>query len=254
MNDPRRPDQTRRPGDEPNQGFRHSSSPYTDPAYADQSAYAPPQDQGTAASPTASHPTGRLPQYWLQDQGAPDQPTQQLSTGRPRTPRWLWIAAAAAVLLVVASVIALVIADGSARQTAVPALPEMPSSTGPGPTISASPSPVPSSAPSATASATPSAPGSGAETNDGAVDAVVYSVTGEGRAISITYRDNGGVIHTEFNVALPWSKEVDLPKSGTNANITIVNIGHDVTCTLTVAGEQVRQHTGAGLTICDAPA
>ena len=35
-------------------------------------------------------------------------------------------------------------------------------------------------------------------------------MTGEGRAINITYVDNGGIMQTEFNVALPWSKEVSL--------------------------------------------
>ena len=42
---------------------------------------------------------------------------------------------------------------------------------------------------------------------------VVYNVTGDGRAISITYVDTGGMMQTEFNVVLPWSKEVSLPAS-----------------------------------------
>jgi hypothetical protein len=83
---------------------------------------------------------------------------------------------------------------------------------------------------------------------------VVYNVSGEGRAISITYMDTGGMIQTEFNVSLPWSKEVSLSKAATHpANVTIVNIGHNVTCSVTVAGVQVRQRTGVGITICDAP-
>ncbi|EUA01652.1 conserved membrane family protein [Mycobacterium kansasii 824] len=87
----------------------------------------------------------------------------------------------------------------------------------------------------------------------GAMQTVVYNVTGEGRAISVTYIDTGDVIQTEFNVALPWSKEVSLPKSSLHpASVTIINIGHNVTCSVTVAGVQVRQRTGVGLTICDA--
>jgi len=31
-----------------------------------------------------------------------------------------------------------------------------------------------------------------------------------------------------------------------------VNIGHDVTCSVTIAGVQVSQHVGVGITICDA--
>ena len=91
-------------------------------------------------------------------------------------------------------------------------------------------------------------------TTPGATQNVVYNVEGDGRAISITYWDTGDVIQTEFNVALPWSKEVSLSQSAVHpASVTIINIGHDVTCTLTVNGVQVRQRVGVGITICDAP-
>ncbi len=80
-----------------------------------------------------------------------------------------------------------------------------------------------------------------------------YNVTGEGRAISISYVDNDGVMQIEFNVALPWSKEVSLPRSGKqHPAVTIVNIGHNVTCSVTVDGVQGRQRMGVGLTVCDA--
>jgi hypothetical protein len=86
------------------------------------------------------------------------------------------------------------------------------------------------------------------------MQSVVYNVSGDGRAISITYWDTGDVIQTEFNVALPWSKEVSLSQSAAHpASVTIINIGHNVTCTITVDGVQVRQRVGAGITICDAP-
>ena len=42
---------------------------------------------------------------------------------------------------------------------------------------------------------------------------VVYSVSGEGRAISVMYLDTGDLIQTEFNVTLPWSKQVSLSTS-----------------------------------------
>jgi hypothetical protein len=164
----------------------------------------------------------------------------------------LWIAAAAAVLLVVGLVIALIIANGATKtQTAVEPLPPMPgpSSTPPTPTWTTH---IPSAAPAPPSTGAPGEPTE--STEPGAMQPVVYSVTGEGRAISITYIDTGGMIQTEFNVSLPWSKEVSLSKSGMHpANVTIVNIGHDVTCSVTVAGVQVRQRTGVGITICDAP-
>jgi hypothetical protein len=81
---------------------------------------------------------------------------------------------------------------------------------------------------------------------------VVYEVNGDGRAISITYVDDDGMMQTEFNVALPWSKQVSLPDSGSRTpNVTIVNIGHDVTCSVTVDGVEVTQRTGVGLTVCN---
>jgi hypothetical protein len=233
--------------------------PLTDPAYADQAPYAPtysgPPPQW-APTLNEANPTQRLPPYWQQDQPPPDgmRPTGLTPPPEgPRSPRWLWIAAAAAVLLVVGLVIALIIANGAMKtQTAVEPLPPMPgpsSTPATPPTRTAHP---PSAAP---APPTASAPGEPTEsTEPGAMQPVVYSVTGEGRAISITYMDTGDVIQTEFNVSLPWSKEVSLAKSSMHpANVTIVNIGHDVTCSVTVAGVQVRQRTGVGITMCDAP-
>ena len=141
---------------------------------------------------------------WSASAGSAD---EEPTPGRPKAPRWLWIAAAAAVVLVTALVIALVIANGTARrQTAVPPLPAMPSSQNPVPT-STSPSPSAStSEPTTTETSQPA--------NASAMQTVSYNVTGEGRAISITYVDNDGMMQTEFNVALPWSKEVSLSTSG----------------------------------------
>jgi cytoskeletal protein RodZ len=162
----------------------------------------------------------------------------------------LLIAAGAAVLLVVALVIALVLANGSMKtQTAVPPLPAMPGSSPETTTPTMRTSPRSRTAvPPPTASATPTE-----TTGPAAMQNVVYNVSGDGRAISITYWDTGDVIQTEFNVALPWSKQVSLSQSAAHpASVTIINIGHNVTCTLTVDGVQVRQRVGAGITICDA--
>lgn len=214
------------------------------PAKASPVAPRPPRGQSdpTAAAVLAIRPapTGRI---------SPDGLTPPPPQG-PRTPRWLWFAAGSAVLLVVALVIALVIANGSVKkQTAIEPLPPMPGPSPTRPTTTTPTPPSPSAAPAPTTTT-----GTPSETVAGAMQTVVYDVTGEGRAISITYMDSGNVIQTEFNVALPWRKEVSLSKSSLHpASVTIVNIGHNVTCSVTVAGVQVRQRTGAGLTICDAP-
>jgi len=246
MNDPRGSEHTRSAQQGADQTRRQHQiyPPYPDPAYSGQSSYPPPYYSDSSANPNATNPTEKLPQYWLHGQPPPDQRTQEPPPGRPKAPRWLWVAAAAALLLVAALVIALVIANGAARkQTAVPPLPAMPSSPHPAQTTSTSPSPSASTS-------EPTSTGSSPPGDANAMQTVVYSVSGEGRAISITYVDNDGMMQTEFNVVLPWSKQVSLQASGNPASITIINIGHDVTCSVTVDGVQINERTGAGLTVC----
>jgi Mycobacterium membrane protein len=211
-----------------------------------------------APSYNETNPTTQLPPYWQQElPPSGELPTDGLAPpppGGPKSPRWLWIGAGTAVLLVAALVIALILAtDAIKTQTAVPPLPAMPEPSSNTPTTSthASRLPLPPVIPAPeppSESETPTA-----TTGPAAMQDVVYNVTGEGRAISIMYIDTGDVIQTEFNVALPWSKEVSLSKSAVHpANVTIVNIGHDVTCSVTVAGVQVSQRVGVGITMCDA--
>ncbi|MGB3287607.1 MmpS family transport accessory protein, partial [Mycolicibacter algericus] len=170
----------------------------------------------------------------------------------PRFPNWLWLVAGAAVLLVVGMVIALVIANGSGRNSAtvtpVSPLPTAPSTPIPKRTPTTTPPPR-SSAPSTT----PSTPPPTTSTTAGVPETIVYSVTGTGRALSIAYIDDDGVLKTEFNVALPWSKQVTLTPPATKAAaVTVVNFGEQITCSLSVDGAQVRQRTGSILTVCAA--
>jgi hypothetical protein len=247
MSDRRHPEHTRsaEQGTDQTQRIHQPHPRYNDPAYSGQSSYPPPYYPGSSPDPNSANPTDKLPQYWLQGQPPPDQTTPESTPRRPKAPRWLWIAAGAAVVLVTALVIALVIANGTAgRQTAVPALPAMPSSQNPVPTKSTSPSPSAGASGPTTETSQPA--------DASAMQTVSYNVSGEGRAISITYVDNDGMMQTEFNVALPWSKDVSLPSSGSRTpNVTIVNIGHDVTCSVTVDGVEINQRTGAGLTVCN---
>ncbi len=156
------------------------------------------------------------------------------------------------MLLVVGLVIALVIVNGSKQDTVVapPPMPE-PSTT----TTTRTPSttttlrPLPPVVPVPTPSTTP--PSESAA--PGTTESVVYEVFGTGRAINITYVDTGSLLQTEFNVVLPWSKQVELPSPAEDsASLTIINVGRTVTCTVTVNGVQVQSNTGNGLTICTA--
>ncbi|HOB49279.1 MAG TPA: MmpS family transport accessory protein [Mycobacterium sp.] len=242
----------------------------TDPAYSGQ--YWTPGYYGHNAGQNAgcqnypqgygapmNQPTEQLPAYWQPGYQAGPPPPPPLP---PKSPRWLWIVAAAAVLLVAGLVLALVIVSNSARESTTVA-PANPSTTSPRttaptrtPTTTRAPLPTvtflpgPSTTPPGTTE--PTIPGGPDQTTPpGATETVVYSVTGEGRAINITYVDTGGVMQTEFNVALPWSKEVSLSAPAkTSASVAVVNVGRDVTCSVSVDGAQVRQRTGRGLTIC----
>jgi hypothetical protein len=264
MNDPRRPEPFSPPlaGSGPTVPLGPRNPPPVDPAYADQAPYAPAY--GGYMSQWASqwtpnvnevNPTQRLPAYWQQDQpppgGLPPEGLPPPPPQGPKSPRWLWIAAGAGVLLVVGLVIALILVNGAIKsQTAVPPLPAMPGSS------SETPTPTPrASPPSRTLIPAPLPTGpSTPTTSPGAMQNIVYNVNGDGRAISITYMDTGDVVQTEFNVALPWNKQVSLSQSAMHPpSVTIINIGHNVTCTVTVDGVQVRQRIGAGITICDAP-
>ena len=223
-----------------------------DPAYGGYYSYP------SYVPPGAPGPTQPLPTYWTQTQyqsPPPPMPPQQPPPDRPKSPRWLWLVAGGAVTLVIALVIALIVANGSDREdTAVSPLPSMPesSSKAPLPTTTrrsvprptrTMPPPMPS--PTAPTAAPPPS------TDEAATESVVYTVSGQGRAISITYVDAGGMLQMEFNVALPWSREVSLSATTAQAaSVTVINVGREISCSITLNGTVTQEHSGTGLTIC----
>ncbi len=265
MSDQRRPD-----GYDPNSPYRSppggqpteqmgASYPPVDPAYGGYYTY---PGYGPPTQPPGPDPTQILPPYWTQTQYPPPPPppgTGQPPPGPPKSPRWLWLVAGAAVMLVIGLVIALVIASGSTRDdTAVAPLPPMPepTTTIPLPTTTRPttrmPSPTPTTRPAPTTTTSPDTTAPGPTTTDeAATEAVVYNVTGDGRAISITYVDTGGILQMEFNVMLPWTREVSLsPSTVRAASVTVINVGREIGCSITLNGAQTQQRTGTGLTIC----
>lgn len=256
MSDPRRPEgpDSSRPGSsQPQESAGQGYYPPPDPAYAGQYNY-------PAYLPTNS-PTRPLPTYWTQtQQPLPEEFAQEPEQPQRASRRWLWIGATTAVVLVAGLVIALVIANDSSRPETVAAPTPPETTTAPRtterpvvpPSTRRSPAPIPIPIPFPTTTApTPSLPGTTEPRVPGATDTVVYSVSGEGRAISITYIDAGGIMQIEFNVPLPWSRQVSLdsPAVG-SARLSVLNVGREVTCSLTVNGKSVRQSTGVGLTTC----
>ena len=246
--------------DQPTQAFGDGYPGQADPAYASQMPYgAPYQPQGPAPTqPIPGYPPygyggypggGQFPPQYPPGQGGePPEPEG------PGSPRWLWIVAGIAVLTVIGLVIALVIVNSSQQDTMVAPLPAAPEPSFSPPTV-----PLPTTTPRTpprplpTPSTRPSAPPPTTTFTPGVTDTVVYNVTGSGRAINITYVDTGGLLQTEFNVMLPWSREVSLPQPGEDsASISIINVGREVSCSITVNGTQIERRTGAGLTICAA--
>lgn len=248
---------SRRDGPDPSQPQGSGYPGYADPAYASQAGYGP-----TYQAPTGPAPTEQLTGYspYGYDPYAAGQYGQQYPPGpppdepppeEPSTPRWLWVLSGVAVVTVVGLVVALVIVNvNRSRQETVVAPPSMqePRFTAPSPTTTRRPT-VPVVPPPTV----PSTPPRTTTTNPGVTETVVYDVTGTGRAINITYVDSGGLLQTEFNVLLPWSKQVELSKPAEgSASISIINVGPEVSCSISVNGAMVQQRTGAGLTICTA--
>jgi Mycobacterium membrane protein len=263
-------DSRHRPGSGFGEPDPYSNTGYTDPAYAEQSPYGTPYSSSGTPNPTQQLPAysqygyGYNPyatgtnNYPYPPAGTPVEPPPPRGPSR----RWLWILATASVLTVLGLVIAMVIVNVSDQQTVVAPPPLEPTFTTPSSPPTTTRTPTPSRAPGPTrtlprlpfpppGNTKPSAPDE--PTVPGEMETVVYRVDGTGRAISITYVDAGGVLQTEFNAMLPWSKEVELDKPAkTSASVNIINFGRELTCSITVAGNVVEHHTGSGLTICGA--
>lgn len=245
---------SRRDESDPTQQLPYEEYPgYTDPAYANQAPYyqgppAPDQTQQPPYSPY-TYPPPPTDQFGAQypPGGQPPEPpdSDEGSTSR----LWLWALAALSIVIVVGLVIALVLVNTSQQRTVVapPTAPPEPSVTTAPPTTSRTPStprlPLPFPIPGITPPGETATPG--------VTETVVYDVTGTGRAINITYIDSGGMFQTEFNVMLPWSKQVELSApADQSASISIINVGREIGCSITVNGVPLQQRSGSGLTIC----
>ena len=106
----------------------------------------------------------------------------------PGSRMWLWAIAGVAVLLVIGLVVAVFIVNSSSQETVV-APPIQPSAsaatTTPRTTTSRAPAPAPAPSDTTTTETSGSA-------TPGVTEEVVYTVTGDGKALNITYIDEGG--------------------------------------------------------------
>ena len=238
---------------------------YNYPAYPGSPYGQQPQYQ----SPEGTRPTEQLPAYSPYGQspyatgpyGPPNPPggipPEPPKPGGPNPRRWLWLLAGTALLVALGLVIGMVIVNSSQQDTVVapPQTPIEPTMTAPT-TTTRTPTTTRTTTPSTTATTSPTVPGVPPptdQTDPGVTHTVVYSVQGEGRAISILYLDSGGVLQTEFNVLLPWSKQVQLTgAANSSASVSIVNVGRELSCSITIDGTETQHNSGTGLTLCTA--
>lgn len=206
--------------------------------YPDDPAYASQAFEYPALSSTAQpNQTAVLPQQY----GSYGPPPQDPPPPRRSNTFWLWVVGIGALVVIIALIATLVvliqrqdeqppptvIATPSTRTStttapSVPSLPPIPSFTIP---------PIPVNPPT--------------QGSQAATETVVYEVSGRGPALNITYFDASGSLQMEFNVKLPWRKEVKLNSEQlTNAVVIAADFSHDVSCTLLVNGAQKSTTSG----------
>lgn len=176
--------------------------------------------------------------------------------------RWIWVAAVAGAILLVAVICTVVILGGgdsgsvSATLTSPSAAPTQ--TTAPAqdatskpvppraaPTAPLSPETVTTvtPAPSATVAPAPVAPPEAAPPAGIATpNAVTYRVTGNRQLIdlvTIVYTDEQGALQTDINVALPWAKTVVLNPGVTLKSVTATSVAGQLNCSITDASGAV---------------
>jgi len=161
--------------------------------------------------------------------------------------RWLWVASVAGIVLLIAVAGTLMILSGgdsgttsatvspsTSRPAPYPsdAPKRTPSATALPPETITSVTPTPTAAPpSAIAEPTEVAPPPAA--NPGTV---TYTVTGNRQLfdlVTIIWTDQQGALHTDVNVALPWTKQVTLDPGVSLSSVTATSVGGQLNCSIT---------------------
>ncbi|MBA0048695.1 MmpS family transport accessory protein [Mycobacterium sp. NPDC050853] len=202
-----------------------------DPAYASQ-AYEYPALSSTAQP----NQTAVLPQQY----GSYGPPPQDPEPPRRSNTFWLWVVGLGALVVIIALIITLfvLIQREDDRQPTVVATPSTRTQTTTAPTMPHIPS-----IPSFTIPPIPVNPPT--QGSQAATETVVYEVGGTGYAFNITYIDTTGSLQTEFNVKLPWRKEVKLsPQQLETAMVIGSDFSHEVSCSLVINGTQKSTTSG----------
>ncbi|MBU9764086.1 hypothetical protein FR943_09550 [Mycobacterium sp. TNTM28] len=189
--------------------------------------------------------------------------------------RWIWVAAVAGAILLVAVICTVVILGGGdsgsvsatltspsadptqttqpaqdATSTRVPprAAPTAPLSPETVTTVTPTPSATVAPAPEAPAAAPPPAA-------IASPTAITYQVTGNRQLIdlvTIVYTDEQGALQTDINVALPWTKTVVLNPGVQLKSVTATSVAGQLNCSITDASGAVlvQQTNNTMITTC----
>lgn len=165
--------------------------------------------------------------------------------------RWRWVAAFAAVVLLVAVVATMVITSGGdSVSTSTPLTPLNTPRTviATAPPTSAKPPLPPETVvtvtPTPSATPEPTTPDTPAATTAPPVPAasVTYTVTGSRPLldlVTIIYTDEQGLPRTDLNVALPWTKTLVLEPGVTFSSVTATSLTGKLNCAITNANGAV---------------
>ncbi|WP_163753428.1 MmpS family transport accessory protein [Mycobacterium botniense] len=181
----------------------------------------------------------------------------------PTDQRWRPVAVTAGVVLVLAVVATVLIVNGGDNaSTPATVLPSpsrtviaTPAPTAPtaAPTTSLppetvttlpprqTPAPAPTHTPTAAPSAPPTAPPETSPPPAVNPRTIVYTVTGSKQLldlVTVIYTDEQGLPHTDFNVALPWSKTVVLNPGVQNKSVVATSLYSRLNCAITNAEGQ----------------
>ena len=154
---------------------------------------------------------------------------------------WLWVAGVAGIVLLIAVAGTMMILSGGDSGTTTATV--SPSTSRPAPYPSGAPKPSASRAPSPTAlppaTAAPSTqPTEAAPPPAADARTVTYQVTGSRHLldlVTVIYTDGQGALHTDVNVALPWTKQVVLDPGVELSSVTATSVAGQLNCAITDA-------------------
>jgi hypothetical protein len=169
--------------------------------------------------------------------------------------RWRWVAAGAALVLVLAVIgTAVILRSGDSASTGARIVPSssvpvatppvttqpLPSATTTPPTPPPSPSPSPETVTTVTPSATVSAeaPPTTPETEARSFTYTISGIRRPGDFVTVTYIDAAGTPRTDFNVTLPWTKRVTPAGAMLLKSVTAVSLASHLNCSITDADGQ----------------